>query len=154
MKEEKIKAAFLLGAQLLIENGLGSWKIKVKNTRTSLADTYHREKTIEFSKRFILVATEEQFIGVTLHEIAHAMLGPGFEHGEEFVELCKKISPTDEYAVPNINIPIRSYIYECTECGTSGGSNRRVDAYCSLCFEKGKAIKLIARKNEIVVTPW
>lgn len=154
LAKQKLKVATDKAAELLIENGLADWRIEIRNTRTSLADTYHQEKIIVFSKRFILVATEEQFIGVTLHEIAHAMLGGGFGHSEEFVALCKKISPTDKYAVPEIDIRIRSYIYECSGCGASGGSNRRTDAYCSSCFEKGDVIKFTRRKNEIVVTQW
>ena len=36
MKEEKLKAAILLGAELMIEHGLSDWKLDIVNKRTTL----------------------------------------------------------------------------------------------------------------------
>ena len=154
MREKKIKEAVLLGAQLLIENGLGDWKIDLNKGRKSLADTYHKDKRISFSRSFITVATKEQFVGVTLHEIAHAMLGPGYGHGKEFVELCTKISPNPDYATHSADVRIGMYIYECPNCNYGGASNKRLEAYCQECFEKQQYHKLVRTKNELLVKEW
>jgi len=88
MKEDKLRAAILLGAELMVEHGLSDWKLDIVNKRTTLGETYYRTKTIELSQRFILVSTKDEFRKTMLHEIAHALIGPGYAHGPVFVEKC------------------------------------------------------------------
>lgn len=152
--ELKLQKAILRGAQLLVDNGLGDWKIKLNNKRTALAETWHKEKTIAYSQRFIMIADEDQFVGVTLHEATHALLGVGHGHDGVFARMCTKISPTDVYARRAVDIPLGKYILTCPECGYTGSSNLRKERFCGTCWKAGKTIKFDIKDNELKVKEW
>ena len=151
MVNDKLKATVLLGAQLLIKHGLDDWKIKIVNRRTSLGETEHSSKTIELSKRFLLICSEKEFRETMLHEIAHALVGPGHGHGPVFIGKCAEIGGMPR---PFSSVTIRSYVYDCEKCGATGGHNKVLNAYCKECFENGVYAKLIGRKNKIEVNCW
>lgn len=153
-EEEKIIKSALLAAEILIEHNLNDWKIRLGNMYVSIAGTNYPKKEIVYSKRFVKVATRDQFIGVTHHEVAHALLGRGFGHGKEFIDLCKKISPDPLYATESVSIPIGKYILRCSNCNIESGANTRADRYCRPCFDNGKLSKLETSRNEIEVTVW
>lgn len=155
LTEEKLKSAILHGYNLLANNGLDEWIIKTNNKTSSLAETWHDEKTIFFSKKFIIVSDKEQFEGIALHEITHALLGPGYGHGKTFRELCTKISKTDKYACTSITMQIKKYTLTCKDCGYVGNTNAiGHDRYCSRCFDNYKIVKLVPEQNTIEVKVW
>lgn len=153
--ENKLRMAVLKSAELLVENGLSDWKIKINNRRSSLAEAWHSEKTIFFSKYFLIVADQDQLIGVTLHEATHALLGRGHGHNSTFVEKCKEISPTDEYAQRSADIPLRRYILTCPDCGQRGSNNLNLTRYCGKCFiNESKQVAFNIEPNELKVKEW
>ena len=89
-----------------------------------------------------------------MHEVAHALLGPGYGHGEEFVKKCKEISGTTDYATVSADIAIRTYLYSCPKCGNNGGNNRLAKAYCAVCFKQGDVVELDVTNNKIEVRGW
>lgn len=154
-EEKKIKQAILEAAQHLVDNGLSDWKMKLNNKRTTLAETYHKDRSITYSKQFLLVATKEQLIGVTLHEATHAILGKGFGHGPEFVKKCIEISPNADYAKHATDVPIRKYILTCPTCGYSGSNNVGKERYCGRCWQRdGTASKFEVKENVLKVNVW
>ena len=154
LADEKLKVASVRGAKLLIDNGLGDWTFSINRKRSVLAETWHKEKKIVFSKYFLLVATPEQVDGVTLHEATHALLGPGYGHGKEFVELCEKISPNSYYAKEKGDVSIRRYVFTCPECKYQGSHNSPAVKGCGKCYKEGKVVKLDMEKNQIKVLQW
>lgn len=154
IKKEKLELAVLRACQLLTENGLGHWKLKLGNKTNTLANTHHKDKTIVFSKKFIYVATKEQFDGVTLHEASHAIIGPGKGHGEEFIRKCREISPNDDYITEKTSLRLARYILTCPACGYSGQTHTKLEGYCGKCDEKNKISKFKIEKNSIRVTAW
>lgn len=154
LEEQKLRVAILRAAELLIENGLGDWKIKLNRKRLALAETYYADKTITFSKYFVKMADKEQLEGVTLHEATHALLGPGHGHGDKFVKKCTEISPNTDYAKATSKVPILKYILTCPECGISGGNNKASEVYCIKCWDNDKTVKFNVEKNKIEVRMW
>lgn len=152
--EEKLKMVLARSANLFLEHGLSDWKFKMNNGRSSLAETFHSDKTISFSKSFLLVSNKEQFEGVAHHEIAHALLGPGFGHGDEFIAKCIEISPNADYAKISTNVPIRRYILTCPSCGLTGCHNQKKEYYCGKCEQKGEMVKFEIKINKIEVRAW
>jgi ribosomal protein S27AE len=152
--EKKLKLAILKGAELLKEQGLGDWKIKLNRKRAVVAQTDHPSKTIFFSKYFVMVADKEQFVGVTLHEATHALLGRGKGPGREFVELCTKISPNDKYAKRGVSLSIRKYLLTCPECGQMGSMSTMADRYCGQCSMEGGIVKFDVSLNQLKVRMW
>lgn len=152
--EQKLQSCLMIGNELLIKNGLNDWKLKINRKRSAIAQTAHDQKTIYYSKYFLMITDKSQLEGITLHEIAHALLGYGYGHSSKFIKLCKKISPTSLYARSSINIPIRKYIATCPICGYSGSYNRNDKAlYCAKCCKKGIIAKFIFTKNDTKVLP-
>lgn len=148
--------ALVRADKLLANNGLiKDWRVSINGSRSSLAWTEHTDKEISFSKFFAYTATREQFDGVILHEIAHALLGPGFGHGKEFTELCERISPNSEYATALADIGIRKYLFTCPRCGYSGYHNSKADKACGSCYAgTGKKIVFDRKVNTIEVKEW
>lgn len=155
-EEKKMRQAVLKGAQLLIDNGLKDWKINFQGSRKALATCYAWQKTIKFSRHFVLVATEEQFEGVTLHEVAHAIVGPGHKHDQVFKRKCIEISPTADYAKARVNtgIDIVKYALDCPECGAKSKANKNRHWICSKCKSDGKEVKFLISERKLAVNLW
>ena len=154
-EDEKLREAILVGAKILIENGLKDWKIKLSNRRTALADCNNTRKTIRFSKHFVRVAERDEFIGVAYHEVAHALLPSWVHHGPEFVKKCIEISPNADYVTRNHPVPIHKFETNCPECGAEGHCNRQYKmGICRRCAGGGKRIPVIYSQNILKVTVW
>lgn len=151
----KLELAMLEIAKLMKDNGLGKWTVKLNSKRTSLAETFHSEKTIYFSKPFIMVADKSQVVGVTLHEVAHALVGAGHGHDKVFREKCVEISPNSDYAEHATSIQLKKYILTCPKCGQSGSNNKNEDRYCGKCFTKDESmVKFDIKENNLKVVLW
>lgn len=154
LMEDKLDQALARATELMGSNNLEGWRINFDTRRAVIAEVFHREKVLSYSKYFVAIADKEQFDGVTLHEITHALLGPGMGHDKEFVELCTKISPNDHYARLCVDIPLRKYILSCPECGYSGSHQSDEPKNCVQCWNNNKIVKFNVRKNELKVQPW
>lgn len=155
-EDEKLRIALLRGAELLLEHNLSDWKIKIDNRTAVLAETWHSDKVIVISKKFITVADKEQFDGTVYHEIAHALLGRGYGHGKEFIEMYTKISSNPEYAKRGASVGTRKYILTCPSCGYTGSHNSpNISMYCGRCHAKdGSLNKFVITKNKLEVKVW
>lgn len=151
---DKEKAAISIAESMLKTNGLTDWSVGVNARRNTLAETWHEEKKIMFSKYFIALATKEQFTGVSLHEIAHALLGPGFGHGDEFVETCMNMGLHPEYTSGDVKVSINRYRFTCPSCGFTGTHNAGCDKACVRCSVDGATVVMIKTKNTIIVKEW
>ena len=155
VENKKLEQAMLVIAQLMADNGLSKWTVKLNNKRASLAETWHSQKTITFSKYFILAADKSQVVGVTLHEVTHAILGAGHGHDKLFVEKCTEISPNADYAKYATSMPLRKYILTCPRCGQSGSNNKNEVRYCGKCFAKDESmVKFDIKENNLKVVLW
>lgn len=155
LEEKKLRQALVRGAELMMENGLGDWKVSLQNKRTALADCNKRAKTIRYSKHFLRVAEKEQFEGVTLHEIAHALVPAHVGHGAEFVEKCIEISPNADYAKRSVKIFVFKYTMTCPECGVTGGVNRKRTGTCARCLrDRNKEVDFVLTENKPTIKLW
>ena len=155
MRDIKILMAYNRALELLGLHNLQDWSVSINGSRSALAFTDHIDKDISISKFFVYMSSKKQFDGVVLHEIAHALLGPGFGHGDEFLELCKKISPDDDYAKAWVDIGIRRYFFECPRCSYSGYHNSKSDKACPECYGKtGDTIVFNRKVNTVNLKMW
>lgn len=154
-KEKKFNDALLLGAQLLIDHGLGDWRVGAHNKRRVLADCNNRTKTIRYSKNFLTIATKEDFIGVTMHEIAHALVGPGQGHGPVWKRKAQEICPKG-FTSANVENPVNTHKYDlvCPECGTKSRSNVDKNYACRKCTTYEKRVPFIVTENKLQVVLW
>lgn len=151
----KVKAAELRARELLDNYGITGWTVCTTNSRTTLAVTDHDTKIVELSKRFVMLATKEQFDGIIHHEIAHILVGPGRGHGSEFVNMCNNIGTSSDFSCDNYPIHIKSYKYVCEFCGVIEYSNAKKHLLCGECMiSKAEFVNLERVKNKIEVMAW
>lgn len=151
---DKITAAKVRGLELMKEKGLDEWNIIFHEQEATIAETSHHFKTIGFNMNFIIIADKQSFEGVLMHEIAHALLGPGKGHGREFKKLCKEISVDTTFACSKVNMLIEKYIVFCPECNYTGSINKNKDLYCAKCFDNHKIVKFKVKENPLKVVKW
>ena len=68
------------------------WTFRVNGRlRKTLGRCYHSSKHIELSKMYLENGKPEHVKDTILHEIAHALAGPGTGHGREWKQWCRKV---------------------------------------------------------------
>jgi predicted SprT family Zn-dependent metalloprotease len=156
-QDQKYSQALVRGAQLMMQHGLNDWTVKLHSKRRVLADCSVRTRTIRYSKHFLTITTPEQLEGVTLHEIAHALVGPGHGHDLVFKRKVIEIGGDPNYSHASVKDPVSTHKYNliCPECGTASKSNRKRDYICGKCSrDKGERVTLVAVENVLTVVPW
>lgn len=154
MEQDKFNMAKTAALGMLEDNGLYEWSVKLNNKNTTSAETHHDDKTIYLSKRFLIITDSNNFRGVMLHEIAHAMLGPGFGHGEEFMSMCSKLEVSDEFSTHGVMMGIGKYVLSCSKCGQTGTHNSPRDKYCGMCAKDGEMTKFDRKINKLELRSW
>lgn len=150
----KVDTAVARAISILRQYDIG-WDAKITNARRTLAVTDHGTKTIELSKRFVMVSTLEEFDGIMHHEVSHVLAGPGKAHGGEFVSICQEINPNEVYSCDNYPIRIGLYKYTCPNCGVLGSNEKRKEMACANCLSNGMGVVDVeVIKNKIEVTEW
>ena len=151
----KVEQATNRAIQMLHQNGVGYWRVKVTNGRKSLAITDHGERVVELSKRFILATNETDFHGIMLHEIAHILVGPGHGHGEKFKNKCAEIGLDTAYSCHDYPIYIQRYKYICENCGVLGSSEKKERFMCTNClYQRNELVAIQVIVNTIAAKAW
>lgn len=92
-----LKAAQELTNTKLKEFGLDSkgwtfqWKGRAKNF---FGQCSYRHKLIYLNPHLTMLRSQEEVLGTILHEIAHALVGPGKGHGSEWKRMAESIGCT------------------------------------------------------------
>jgi predicted SprT family Zn-dependent metalloprotease len=91
--------------ELLAQYNLNDWRFEIGKTVSSVGRCFHRQKKIEFSQYFLHIG-EVNITDTLLHEIAHALVGPGHKHNyvwrAKAIEVgarpirCKAVVPSKE----------------------------------------------------------
>lgn len=77
-------AAGLMARRMMNEHGLGHWLFKFDRRAVGrLGCCRHGEQTISLSEKIVRLTDESVIRNTVLHEIAHALVGPG--HGHDHV---------------------------------------------------------------------
>ena len=114
------------------------------NTRvTAGAVTKFRGEVIEFSTHYVDAATPEQLLNTVLHEIAHAIVGPGEGHGAYWrsthIALGGDGSRCHDVQISRDVYPI------VADCDCSRGAHYRTrmprKGYFHTCRESGKRME-------------
>ena len=154
-KKDKIEVALERSRAMLDSVGLNSWRVETNNSYSVIARTHHNDKKIVYSKRYVTIATREEFDRTTIHEATHALLGRGKGHGDEFVALCNKLNPSAPYDGYCKQATIHMYVISCIKCDRSTTANTKLDGWCTPCAaDGGGAYKFQAFKNVLVPTVW
>lgn len=89
LQELKTRAALEMA-----KNGLSGWTFGLADTKRRLGVCKYRTKQIEIAEYYALHSPEETVLDTLLHEIAHAIVGPGAGHGPKWKAVAARLGAT------------------------------------------------------------
>lgn len=103
-------------SELFIEHGLADtgWTFKFSRTTRALGITYYTKKRIDISGATLPYMTVDEVEDTMRHEVAHAILGPGYGHGPEWKNMARRLGANPRASAKNVRIPPK-WTFTCTE---------------------------------------
>lgn len=83
-----------LAAEHLAKNGLTGWTFALSNSKRRLGVCKYRPKRIEIGAYYAAHNPEVAVLDTLLHEIAHALAGPGAGHGPAWRAVAERLGAT------------------------------------------------------------
>jgi predicted SprT family Zn-dependent metalloprotease len=128
---------------LLLAFGLHDWAFGFNRRKQQMGLCSFDFKRIELSIHFIERNPEAAIRDTLLHEIAHALVGPGHGHDQAWKQKCVEIGARPERVCHEVNMPEGSWRATCGGCGMVHHRHRKpkhlVGWYCRRCGrERGK----------------
>lgn len=133
------KDAYRMAQQeLAIWPQLAGWKIRVscRMSRT-LGLCRYRTRTIQLSLAHLQLNDAEKVRETVLHELAHALVGPGHGHDKVWRTMARRIGANPARCDHDANMPPGNWIAVCHSCGLQFNRYRRPKAgrlrWCLAC---------------------
>ena len=103
----------------MAEHGLinQGWVGSLNNRKRALGVCSFGRKEIKISKAFSNIISSDEILDTILHEIAHALVGPGMGHGRSWRIMCRKIGATPTRLANASVKPEYRYKCYCPNCG-------------------------------------
>lgn len=118
-----------LANRLLNDFGLTEqgWRFQFNTNAHRVGVCKHSTKTIEYSKHFLTKTPSGEIEDTLRHEIAHALVGPGYGHGPEWQVMAIKCGaePT-RCTTLSKSTKQHNYIIKCSSCGGLLAKRHRV----------------------------
>jgi len=129
-----------LAIDLMKEHNLSHWKFAFNRRKRDLGVCSFPKRTIFLSIHYVIRNEYSHIKNTILHEIAHALIGPGQGHNKYWKTLAKvigcRILNIDE-KIAKTNMPKGKYRFVCPGCGVTSYIYRRPkynDGYmCRFC---------------------
>lgn len=136
---EKLQQTKNLANDLMAEYDLFNrgWHFRFNDNRARLGVCRYRERSIELSTYHATSGNWGEITNTILHEIAHALVGPGHGHGLVWKRKAIEIGCNGERC-GHMDAPSK-YILECPNCKASTKRNRlsKRRFSCSKCSPYG-----------------
>jgi predicted SprT family Zn-dependent metalloprotease len=129
--------------EMLTLYGLEDWTFTYNRRKTEMGLCLYSPKRIELSQYFIELNGDEAVRETLLHEIAHALVGPGHGHDLFWKQQCLKIGAKPERLCHSVSMPEGRWGAQCGYCGMLHYKHRKpkhmVGWFCSRCGrERGR----------------
>ena len=103
--------------ELMQKHNLTDWTFRFDNAKRRGGLCNYRKKEISLSIGFCNKASYDEIVNVCLHEIAHALVGPGHHHNAVWRAKAKEIGCTAERC-HRVEFTEPKYIIRCNACKT------------------------------------
>jgi len=124
-----LKEATNIAIDLMIKHELWDWNFDYHTRKSAFGTCNYTKKTIFLSAPLTLACQEHAVKDTMLHEIAHALVGPGHNHDyiweRKAIEIgCngQRCNHYDDMDVSNVRY---KYVAHCPKCGRMFGVSRR-----------------------------
>ena len=105
-----------LARQTLDEFKLFDWKFRLDHGRQRCGICNYARKEISISKHFIQRNSYAEVRNTLLHEIAHALVGPGHAHNAKWRAQAQAIGARPEATSSTANMPEPAWALQCSLC--------------------------------------
>lgn len=132
-----------LANDMLALYGLHDWSFAFNRRKTQMGLCCYGPQRIELSFHFAERNSEEAIRETLLHEIAHALTGPGHGHDAVWEKKCLEIGAKPQRLCFDVDMPQGRWQARCGCCGMLHTKHRRpkhpVGWYCTQCGkERGR----------------
>ena len=132
-----------LARQLLTSYGLDGWSFGFNRRKLQMGLCLFGPRHIELSVHFVELNDDDAVRDTLLHEIAHALVGPGHGHDSVWQAKCREVGARPERLGWAVNMPVGRWQAVCGGCGRLHHRHRRpkhlVGWHCSYCGrERGR----------------
>ena len=131
-----------LALELMARHGLEGWKFAFNRRKRALGLCRYGTKAIELSVYLVDANTTDEVRDTILHEIAHALVGPGHAHDATWKAKCAEVGAKPERC-GEAEMPAGRWKATCPKCGIGFSRHRRPKRlrgwWCKPCGpERGK----------------
>jgi hypothetical protein len=139
-----------LATRLLKKHKLAGWKFSFDSAVRRYGCCNYSKKRITISKKLTAVREEVNVKNTILHEIAHALVGPGHKHNEVWRRMAIKIGCNGSVRGNDARLPPR-WIGLCPSGHVSKYWRKPTkNMSCGICYPKyyNESFKIKITKNE------
>jgi predicted SprT family Zn-dependent metalloprotease len=123
---------------LMARHGLDEegWSFEFDRAKRRFGQCRHQDKAISLSEHLTRLNAREKVKDTILHEIAHALAGPGVGHDPRWRQIAAEIGAWPERCYPHsVETPECEFQWLCPSCGAKGRAHRRDVRWCSSCAD-------------------
>ena len=115
-----------IARQLMNQHGLTDWTFRFDHARRRFGSCQPRRRWITLSAPLTLLNNEEEVRDTILHEIAHALVGPGHGHDAVWKAKCVEVGARPERCYgEQVAMPKGQWRATCGGCGREHDRHRR-----------------------------
>ena len=127
-----------IARELMNQHGLVQWTFQFDRAKRRAGLCQHRRQTISISVNYVHRNTIEDIKDTILHEIAHALVGPGHGHNRTWKLMCVKIGAKPQRCCgEHVDMPKGHWQALCKGCKKVFHKHRRpkymTGTYCRKC---------------------
>lgn len=105
----------ILADQMLRQHGLTGWRFEFDRAKRRGGQCRHSDRVISMSRHLVPLWSDEQVREILLHELAHAIVGPGKGHGPVWAAKMRELGAKPSRCHSNETVPGR-YVAICDSC--------------------------------------
>lgn len=114
-----------LARRLLTTHGLKGWSFAFNRSKRQMGCCRYGPKIIELSRHFVERNCLDLICDTLLHEIAHALVGPGHGHDGVWKAMCLRVGAKPERLSNEADMPDGRWQASCHGCGMLHHKHRK-----------------------------